>query len=90
MSEDKRFSNTSPAQCKRLLKALIDFGPTGVTSYYANTELGIYHPPARIKQLRDQGHKIVTEWQTIESDSCQPRRVARYALISLAQGEQVA
>lgn len=90
MSDDNRFSNDAAEQCRRLLKALIDAGPAGITSHYANIELGIYHPPARIKQLRNIGHHIVTEWESVETDIYQPRQVAKYVLISLVHGEHIA
>lgn len=90
MSDDNRFSNNSHDQCKRLLEALIEAKSQGVTTYVASTELGIYHPPARIKQLREQGYEIITQWRTIETANCLPRRVGNYILISQSKGGNAA
>jgi hypothetical protein len=49
-------STTTAAQCARLL-ALLKLRPH--TSHEL-TEAGIYHPPARIKELRKAGHFIET------------------------------
>ncbi|WP_052480849.1 helix-turn-helix domain-containing protein [Gilvimarinus agarilyticus] len=82
MTDQTKLPNSAHAQRTRLLAALEGAQGRGVTSYAANQELGIYHPPARIKELRDTGHNIVRLWETIETDISRPRRVARYVLIS--------
>ncbi|UTF60276.1 helix-turn-helix domain-containing protein [Gilvimarinus sp. DA14] len=82
MTNPEKLSNSTHAQRTRLLAALESAQGYGITSYAANQELGIYHPPARIKELRQTGHNIATLWETIETDISRPRRVARYVLIS--------
>jgi hypothetical protein len=56
MSKNPNKSTTAAAQRERLL-ALLKLRPH--TSHEL-TEAGIYHPPARIKELRKSGHFIET------------------------------
>jgi len=81
-----KLPTSAKAQRELLLKALKVVASEGITSHRANTELGIYHPPARIKELRQLGFEILTLWSTIETHLSQPRRVARYVLIAEANG----
>ena len=67
----------SNAQADRLLEALRRFG---VTTFEAMRYLDVYHCPARILQLRKQGHKIVTHWQTVITESGEKHRVGLYIL----------
>jgi len=71
--------NSAKEQCTRLLQALSNFS---VNSYEASRGLGIYHPPARILQLRKQGYKISTIWQTIVAENGDKHRVGFYVLCS--------
>ena len=57
-------STRTEHQHQRLLEA---FQIAPVTSYFARTELDIYHPNARIKELREQGFNIFTHRETIET-----------------------
>lgn len=52
----------------------------------AMKELGVMRLAARIKDLRDDGHKIQTEWDYVIDRYGQERRVARYILKELANG----
>jgi hypothetical protein len=52
----------------------------------AMKELGVMRLAARIKDLRDDGHKIQTEWDYVIDRYGQERRVARYVLKELANG----
>ncbi len=67
----------SNAQADRLLEALRRFG---VTTFEAMRYLDVYHCPARILQLRKRGHKIVTHWQTVITESGEKHRVGLYIL----------
>ena len=49
-------STTGAAQCERLLELLRQRPQNS----HELTEAGIYHPPARIKDLRKAGHSIKT------------------------------
>ncbi len=64
-------------QCARLLQALRKFS---VNTFEASRGLGVYHPPARILQLRQQGHSIETIWRTIEAENGDKHRVGCYVL----------
>lgn len=62
-------------QCARLLEALARFP---VTTFEAMRFLDVYHCPARILQLRKAGHRIVTHWQTVVTESGEKHRVGLY------------
>lgn len=67
------------SQAARLLEALSRFA---ITTFEAMRYLDVYHCPARILQLRKQGHKIVTHWQTIITEAGVKHRVGLYMLES--------
>ncbi|SEF53168.1 helix-turn-helix domain-containing protein [Nitrosomonas ureae] len=66
-------------QCTRLLRALHLFS---INTYEASRGLGVYHPPARILQLRQKGFFIETVWQVIEAENGDKHRVGCYVLHS--------
>ena len=68
-------------QCDRLRAAL---RIRSLTSFEAMRVLDVYHPPARIRQLRKQGHNIITSWQVVFTESNVPHRVGLYVLQSEA------
>ena len=76
-AEFKGTANRS--QAARLLEALSRYS---ITTFEAMRYLDVYHCPARILQLRKQGHKIVTHWQTIITEAGERHRVGLYALES--------
>ena len=65
------------SQCKRLLEALSRFA---ITTFEAMRYLDVYHCPARVLQLRKQGHKITTHWQTVVTEAGVKHRVGLYVL----------
>jgi hypothetical protein len=67
----------SHSQASRLLEALSRFS---ITTYEAMRYLDVYHCPARILELRRQGHNIVTHWQTVITESGERHRVGLYLL----------
>lgn len=67
----------STSQAMRLLAALRRFP---VTTFEAMRFLDVHHCPARVLQLRQQGHKIVTHWQTVVTEAGAKHRVGLYAL----------
>lgn len=71
--------NSSKNQCKKLLVYLIE--NTTITSNEARAKLDIYHPPARIRDLRKAGHIINTFWVTWSSDYGIHHRIAKYVLV---------
>lgn len=74
----RQFKGTSARdQAARLLEALRRYS---VTSFEAMRYLDIYHVPARIQQLREQGYRIKTLWQVVETESGDKHRVGLYLL----------
>jgi hypothetical protein len=67
------------SQSARLLEALSRFA---ITTFEAMRYLDVYHCPARILQLRKQGYKIVTHWQTVITEAGVKHRVGLYMLES--------
>ena len=67
----------SHSQAARLLEALSRFD---VTTFEAMRYLDVYHCPARVLQLRKQGYRIATHWQTIMTEAGERHRVGLYAL----------
>lgn len=77
---NKQFTgDNAKQQCTRLLQALKKFS---INTFEASRGLGVYHPPARILQLRQQGHCIEMIWQTIEAENGDKHRVGCYVLSS--------
>ena len=64
-------------QCNRLLAALNLFN---INTFEASRYLSVYHPPARVLQLRQQGNLIDTVWQKIEAENGVLHRVGCYVL----------
>ncbi|WP_340123847.1 helix-turn-helix domain-containing protein [Methylobacter svalbardensis] len=52
-----------------------------ITTLQARQELDIFHPAARIQELRDLGHKIDTYWTTVDTGKGR-HRSACYALLA--------
>lgn len=71
-------------QAARLLEGLSRFS---ITTFEAMRYLDVYHCPARILQLRKQGHKIETHWQTVITEAGERHRVGLYAMESGASHE---
>ena len=69
--------NSLSAQCARLLKRMQD-GP--VTTFEAMRELDVYHCPARVLQLRKQGHLITTVWKQVQTEAGTWHKVGMYVL----------
>ena len=65
------------SQCERLLGRL-QRGP--ITPMEAWQELGVYRLAARVKDLKDAGHKIVKQTVNVANRFGESCRVARYSL----------
>ena len=76
-------SNSVADQRARLLAAL-RIGP--ISTLDARSRLDVLHPAARIQELREAGHQIVTEWYCQETFVGCPHRVAKYVLLAVADG----
>jgi len=76
----EQFNGTGEhSQSVRLLEALSRFA---ITTFEAMRYLDVYHCPARVLQLRKQGHNIVTHWQTVVTEAGVKHRVGLYMLES--------
>lgn len=58
-----------------------------ISTYEARRDLDIYYPPARIKELRDDGYTIKTHWQTVTTEAGDDHRVGLYVLESEVRHE---
>lgn len=80
-SQGKPYFNDNSAHNQRL-KLLDRFFEKGsITTKQAQEELDIYHPPARIKELRQAGYLIATIWDSWTSEYGIKHRIARYVLM---------
>ena len=69
--------DSATQQCERLLAGLRLFK---LNTFEASRGLSIYHPPARVLELRKQGHPIDTVWETIIDENGGKHRVGCYVL----------
>ncbi|HEY8160108.1 MAG TPA: helix-turn-helix domain-containing protein [Methylobacter sp.] len=74
----KNYSTDLNQQCAMLLAWL---QTATITTLQAREELDILHPAARIQELRDRGHNIITHWTTSDTSKAK-HRVACYALLA--------
>ncbi len=78
----KFYSTNVNAQQQRLLKALENAGPDGITTIQARHELDILHPAGRVCELRhDHGKNIQTIWTVETNPNGGEHRVARFVLL---------
>lgn len=77
MNEQTYFIDTA-SQRQRILAWLIT---ASLTTLQAREELDIMHPAMRVKELRHQGHNIVTHWETVDTGKAK-HRVASYVLLA--------
>lgn len=73
--------NSCADQCVRILAALRRFP---LNTFELMRLLDVYYPPARILELRRDGHKIVTVWQTVTTEADVKHRVGLYTLLSVS------
>jgi hypothetical protein len=76
--------NTASAQRARLLCALRR-GP--ITTVSIRRDLDILQPMARVLELRQAGHRIVTAWTYQETAQGRTHRVGMYCLLAGREGE---
>jgi Helix-turn-helix domain len=75
----KTKGTSAKTQGARLLEALRSFA---VNSSEAMRLLDVYHVPARVQELRAQGHRITLYWQTVITEAGEKHRVGLYVLES--------
>ena len=73
--------NDYAAQCARIRAALSRFS---LTTFEAMRHLDCYDPRARVMQLRNDGVRIDTHWQTIATEAGHLHRVGVYVLAAKA------
>jgi Helix-turn-helix domain len=73
--------STFPRSAQEREKLLDELRQNPVTSHYARTAMDIYHPNARILELRRQGFNIDTHWETIYNGKAK-HRVGKWVLLS--------
>ncbi|MGT2476522.1 helix-turn-helix domain-containing protein [Paraburkholderia terrae] len=74
-------------QCARLLTALLRLG--SVTTFEASRYLDIYHPPARKRDLIQQGYLITTRRRAERTECGNIHRVGEYRFASIQEDEAV-
>jgi len=74
----KLSSNTGNQQ-QRILKYLQE--NRAMTTVQAREDLDIFHPGARIQELREQGHDIITNRRPVATDKGSHKAVAEYVLM---------
>lgn len=78
MTANKLSSNTIN-QRVRLLERLQS---SSITTLQARKELDIMHPAARIQELRELDHNIITHRKTVHTDQGKHIKVAEYVLLA--------
>ena len=74
---DQFSGNAGRTQCQRLLAALCRFP---ITTFEAMRHLDVYHCPARVLQLRKDGHQIITHRKTVVTEAGTKHTVGLYVL----------
>ena len=85
-NKSKPYTNSITSQCNRILEI---FKLEGSQSTFQLRHKGIVHPAGRIKNLRDQGHKIFTDFiHEVDANSV-PHRIALYVYRGYIGGKHV-
>lgn len=74
----KLLSTNAAHQRERILGWLLT---APLTTYQARQELDVFHPSARVQELKQFGHNIHTHWTTVETPLGK-HRIACYVLLS--------
>ena len=69
----------SQCQKQRLLAYLMQHGR--ITTLEARTNLDVFHPEARIQELKEQGHQIITYRRMVNS-GLGDHKIAEYVLLA--------
>ena len=76
---------SSEAQRARILAHLREHHR--LTTLEARQRLSVMHPAARVRELREMGHRIETLWREDHDAAGNPHRVAEYVLMPAKVGE---
>lgn len=71
--------NESNAQRNRVLEVLARGYP--LNTFESSRHLDVYYAPARVRELRKAGLKIVTHWTTVQTESGHKHRVGNYLMV---------
>lgn len=52
-----------------------------LTTHAARTGLDVMSPAARVHELRQRGHNIITQWEVVETSCGTAHRFAKYVLL---------
>lgn len=74
-----QFTGTDGATQRAVLLEALEALPS-VSTYEARRELDIYYPPARIKELRDEGYQIETYRQLVTTEAGVDHSIGVYVL----------
>lgn len=86
-SKKQPHDNSTAGQRARLLDALIDVGPSGLSTIELRENYDIMSPAPRVLELRALGFQIETFWIVGENSQGNKHRCARYVLINQVGGE---
>lgn len=84
-----QFKGTDADTQRRLIFAALEQWPT-ISTLEARQVLDILHPAGRIKELRDEGHTILTLWADEWTEAGVLHRVGLYALARGVQTQEAA
>ncbi len=76
---NNKYSTNTSSQRQRILGWLRK--NSSLTTLEARTELDIFHPSARVQELRAQGYNIVTYTETVDTGKGK-HRIAKYVLFA--------
>ncbi len=84
LPDNKKYSTT--ASQRSIIYHELKKSKDGLTTFDIRSKFDIPHPGARVMELRNQGHEIVTVWDLDSMPGGYLHRVARYVLMPERQG----
>jgi hypothetical protein len=76
---DQHRDRSASTQRARLLEALQTLGH--ITTFEASRHLDLYDPRARKMELVKAGHRILTTWRHVPTESGKAHRIGVYSLV---------
>lgn len=76
---DRHIGLAASVQRDRLLDALQTCGH--ITTFEGSRHLDLYDPRARAMELRQRGHRILTTWRDVRTESGERHRIGVYSLV---------
>ena len=81
MNNHYNYCTSVKSQRHRILKWLTT---KPLTTLEARTELDVFHPSARVMELKAEGYDIQTHWETVDTGK-NKHRVAKYVLFARSE-----